>query len=182
MDAPRLYSYTCRARQAIDNPQILQVNMKSPFRFLLRVPVPWVFVLTYLIGVALERLRPDWVLSNAPQVSKTVGAVLFTAGAVIAGWGLVIFHKARTTTVPGKVSAKLVTWGPYRFTRNPMYVGLILAYLGEAGLLKQIWPLVLLPLTVAYVNWTVIPVEEAKLKEVFPSDYQQYQSRVRRWI
>ena len=156
--------------------------MKNPFRFLLRVPVPWVFVLTYLIGVALERLRPDWVLSNAPQVSKTVGAVLFTAGAVIAGWGLVIFHKARTTTVPGKVAAKLVTWGPYRFTRNPMYVGLILAYLGEAGLLKQIWPVVLLPLTVAYVNWTVIPVEEAKLKEVFPSDYEEYRARVRRWI
>ncbi len=156
--------------------------MKRPFRFLLRVPVPWVFVLTYLIGVALERMRPDRVLSNAPQVSKTVGAVLFAVGAVIAGWGLVIFRSARTTTVPGKASAKLVTWGPYRFTRNPMYIGLILAYLGEAGLLKQIWPLVLLPLTVAYVNWIVIPLEEAKLKEVFPSECERYQSRVRRWI
>jgi protein-S-isoprenylcysteine O-methyltransferase Ste14 len=156
--------------------------MKNPFRFLLHVPVPWVFVLTYLIGVALERLRPDRVLANAPQVSQAVGAVLFAVGAVIAGWGLVIFHKARTTTVPGKVSAKLVTWGPYRFTRNPMYVGLILAYLGEAGLLKQLWPVVLLPLTIAYVNWTVIPVEEAKLTEVFPNDYEQYRSRVDRWI
>jgi protein-S-isoprenylcysteine O-methyltransferase Ste14 len=63
-----------------------------------------------------------------------------------------------------------------------MYVGLTLAYLGEAGLLRQIWPVVLLPLTIAYVNWTVIPVEEAKLDEVFPGSYQQYRSRVRRWI
>jgi len=156
--------------------------MKNPFRFLLRVPVPWVFVLTYLIGVALERTRPATILSSMAQASTIAGAVLFAVGAAIAGWGLVIFRRARTTTVPGKVSAKLVTWGPYRFTRNPMYVGLILAYLGEAGLLKQIWPVVLLPLTVAYVNWTVIPVEEAKLKEVFPSDYEEYRARVRRWI
>lgn len=69
--------------------------------------------------------------------------------AVIAGCGLVLFRKAKTTTVPGKLSGKLVTRGPYRFTRNPMYVGLILAYLGEAGLLKQIWPVVLLPFMVS---------------------------------
>ncbi|MGA8074852.1 MAG: isoprenylcysteine carboxylmethyltransferase family protein [Candidatus Acidiferrales bacterium] len=110
------------------------------------------------------------------------GAVLFAFGAVIAGWGLVIFRKARTTTVPGRPSAQLVTWGPYRFTRNPMYVGLTLAYLGEAGLLKQIWPVVLLPLAIAYLNWTVIPVEEARLKEVFRDEYEKYRSRVRRWI
>ena len=108
--------------------------------------------------------------------------MLFAVGAVIAGWGLVLFAKARTTTVPGKLSGKLVTWGPYRFTRNPMYVGLVLAYLGEAGLLKQIWPIVALPFTVAYINWIVIPVEEAKLEEAFPNEYKQYRLQVRRWF
>jgi protein-S-isoprenylcysteine O-methyltransferase Ste14 len=108
--------------------------------------------------------------------------VLFAVGAVVAGWGLVLFGKAKTTTVPGKLSGKLVTWGPYRFSRNPMYVGLVLAYLGEAGLLKQIWPVVLLPFTVAYINWTVIPVEEAKLEEAFPDEYKQYRLQVRRWF
>ncbi len=156
--------------------------MKNPVRFLLHVPVPWVFVLNYLLGVAVERMFPRVVSAQAAQVSTIAGAVLFAAGAVIAGWGLMLFRKAKTTTVPGKASAQLVTSGPYRFTRNPMYVGLTLAYLGEAGLLRQIWPAILLPLTLAYVNWTVIPVEEAKLKEVFPGAYQQYCSRVRRWI
>ena len=156
--------------------------MKNPVRFLLFVPVPWVFVLNYLLGVALERVHPRVVSPLAAQLSTIAGAVLFSAGAVIAGWGLVLFRKAKTTTVPGKSSAQLVTSGPYRFTRNPMYVGLILAYLGEAGLLRQIWPVVLLPLTIAYVNWTVIPVEEAKLEEVFPDAYRPYRSRVRRWI
>ena len=75
-----------------------------------------------------------------------------------------------------------MTWGPYRFTRNPMYVGLVLAYLGEAGLLKQIWPVLLLPFTVAYLNWTVIPLEEAKLDEAFHDEFGRYRSRVRRWF
>jgi protein-S-isoprenylcysteine O-methyltransferase Ste14 len=111
-----------------------------------------------------------------------VGGVLFAIGAVIAGWSLWIFRKARTTTVPGRASAALVTWGPYRLTRNPMYVGLTAAYLGEAGLLRQAWPIVLLPLTLAYVNWIVIPLEEARLKEVFGDEYEQYRAKVRRWI
>ena len=63
-----------------------------------------------------------------------------------------------------------------------MYVGLTLAYLGEAGLLRQFWPIVVLPLVVAYVNWVVIPVEEAKLSEVFGAEYDRYRARVRRWV
>ena len=156
--------------------------MKNPVRFLLHVPVPWMFVLTYLLGVALEHVHHATISATAALVSRTAGAVLFALGAVIAGWVLVLFAKARTTTVPGKLSGKLVTWGPYRFTRNPMYVGLVLAYLGEAGLLKQVWPVVLLPFTIAYLNWTVIPVEEAKLEEAFPYEYKQYRLQVRRWF
>jgi protein-S-isoprenylcysteine O-methyltransferase Ste14 len=76
----------------------------------------------------------------------------------------------------------LVTRGPYRFTRNPMYVGLIFVYLGEAALLKQIWPVIVLPFMIAYLNWTVIPLEEAKLKEAFQDEYERYRARVRRWF
>ena len=61
--------------------------------------------------------------------------------------------------MPGETSSVLVTSGPYRFTRNPMYVGLALAYLGETGALLQVWPLPLLVLVLAYVNWCVVPVE-----------------------
>jgi len=156
--------------------------MKNPVRFLMHVPVPWVFVLTYLLGVVMERVRHTTISPRAADVSTVAGGILFATGAVIAGWGLVLFRKANTTTVPGKSSVKLVTWGPYRFTRNPMYVGLVLAYLGEAALLKQIWPVLILPFTVAYLNWTVIPVEEAKLEEVFPDEYELYRLRVRRWF
>jgi protein-S-isoprenylcysteine O-methyltransferase Ste14 len=76
----------------------------------------------------------------------------------------------------------MVTWGPYRFTRNPMYVGLTIAYLGEALLLHQLWPVVLLPLVIAYVHWIVIPLEESKLQEAFGDHYVQYRARVGRWV
>ena len=155
---------------------------RNPIRLLLHVPVPWVFVLTYLIGVGAELVRPSSFPQQALSAIGTAGAVLFAIGAAIAGWSLVIFHNVRTTTVPGRASSSLVTWGPYRFSRNPMYVGLVVAYLGEAGILKQLWPVALLPLTIAYVNWIVIPVEEAKLVEVFREEYEQYRKRVRRWI
>jgi protein-S-isoprenylcysteine O-methyltransferase Ste14 len=173
----------CRRRASVVRQMIEgRQGMKNPFRFLMHVPVPWVFVVTYLLGVVLESRHPVGIAPKDAVVSTIAGGVLFAAGAVIAGWGLVIFRKARTTTVPGRSSVKLVTWGPYRFTRNPMYVGLICAYLGEAGLLRHIWPGVLLPFVVAYLNWTVIPVEEAKLEEVFQDEYEQYRSQVRRWI
>lgn len=146
------------------------------------VPVPWVFVVAYLCGVGLEYALPPMHLGReALMAVKVVGGALFIAGAALAGSGWLTFRRARTTTVPGQASSRLVTWGPYRFSRNPMYVGLSIAYVGEAGILGQIWPLLLLPLVVAYLNWFVIPVEERKLREVFGDVYEKYRLRVRRW-
>jgi protein-S-isoprenylcysteine O-methyltransferase Ste14 len=156
---------------------------QNPFRLLLHVPVPWVFILAYLCGVALEFIFPGSF--HSPETNRAgsiLGGILLATGVAIAAWGWLIFFKARTTTVPGRASNKLVTWGPYRFSRNPMYVGLGLAYLGEAGLLHQLWPVIFLPPTICYLNWIVIPVEEARLKEVFASEYQAYCAKVRRWV
>ena len=158
------------------------IAVKNPIRLLMHIPVPWVFVLTYLAGAGLEFCVPLQRWNEAASGIRLTGAGLFAVGATIAGWSLLIFHKSRTTTVPGRTSSKLVTWGPYRFSRNPMYVGLTIAYLGEAGILKQLWPILLLPLTVAYLNWIVLPVEEARLTGAFGGDYQRYQAKVRRWI
>jgi protein-S-isoprenylcysteine O-methyltransferase Ste14 len=156
--------------------------MNNPIRLLLRVPVPWVFVLSYLVGVGLEFAAPLPLDKEKLSGAGVAGAVLFGLGAIIAGWSLVIFRRARTTTVPGETSSDLITRGPYRLSRNPMYVGLSLAYLGEAGILRQVWPVAILPLTLAYINWIVIPLEERRLKEVFRDRYHRYRDRVRRWI
>jgi len=154
----------------------------NPLQLFMRVPVPWVFVLAYLAGAGLESRHRQALSPEVTRLAMLGGWVLFAAGAAMAGWCLLLFRRARTTTVPGQAPAQLVTSGPYRFTRNPMYVSLTLAYLGEAGLLRQSWPVILLPLVLAYLHWTVIPVEEARLTEVFPAQYAEYRSRVRRWI
>jgi protein-S-isoprenylcysteine O-methyltransferase Ste14 len=154
----------------------------SPFRPLMRVPVPWVFVLGYLIGVGLEYWAPLEFPVPAPRATPVAGLVLFCIGAAFAGWAWILFHKADTTRVPGQASTTLVTWGPYRISRNPMYLGLAVAYLGEAGILVQAWPLLVLPLVLAYLNGLVIPVEEARLREVFNGAYAAYRASVRRWI
>jgi protein-S-isoprenylcysteine O-methyltransferase Ste14 len=151
-------------------------------RTLLRVPVPWVFVLTYLVGVGLEvAFFPCGFIRDYKLLTRG-GFVIFTVGAGLAAWGWVIFRSARTTRVPGEVSTTLVTWGPYWLTRNPMYVGLSVAYLGEAAILHQIVPVLLLPLTIAYLNGVVVPLEEERLHEVFGAEYERYQNHVRRWL
>lgn len=157
--------------------------MQNPVRWLMKIPVPWVFVLAFVAGALVTRSTRTGVLTGHLALTGwTAGTVVFAAGAVIAGWGLTIFYGLKTTTVPGQCSRELVTWGPYRFTRNPMYVGLTLAYVGEAGILAQMWPLALLPVVLAYLNWTVVPVEESRLQETFGTVYEEYCGRVRRWI
>jgi protein-S-isoprenylcysteine O-methyltransferase Ste14 len=156
---------------------------RPSLRLLMHIPVPWVFLLTYLLGVVLEVACP--LVSDAWKTLswlRIAGFAWLCTGAALAGWGLVTFWRARTTTVPGRLSSQLVTWGPYRFTRNPMYVGLTTFYLGQAGILRQLWPVILLPLVLGYLNWVVIPVEEQKLLEVFGETYEQYRKRVRRWV
>jgi protein-S-isoprenylcysteine O-methyltransferase Ste14 len=150
---------------------------------LMHIPVPWVFVLAYLLGFGLQLLFPTQITSaGILLISRVIGGVLLATGGILAAWSLLIFHRSSTTTVPLETSSNLVTWGPYRFSRNPMYIGLTLIYLGEAGLLIQIWPIFTLLLTFIYINWTVIPFEEDRLKKVFGDVYISYCKRVRRWI
>jgi protein-S-isoprenylcysteine O-methyltransferase Ste14 len=167
------------------NPGMVETQRKKPmvcFRCLLAIPVPWVFVLAYLVGAGLQLMF--FRRSNTATLASlhVPGIVLFALGAALAGWAWLIFHKAGTTRIPGKASTTLVTTGPYHVTRNPMYIGLALAYLGEAGILKQVTPVAILPFVIAYLNWVVIPVEEARLYEVFGERYETYRSSVRRWV
>ena len=94
------------------------------------------------------------------------------------GW----FRRAKTTPVPIRPATTLVMSGPYRFTRNPMYVGLAIATLGCGRVLRTWWPLVLLIPTIAIVNEFVILPEERYLHRRFGVEYDAYARRVRRWL
>lgn len=97
-------------------------------------------------------------------------------------WAAGRFAKAGTPMVPVKPATALVTDGPFRYSRNPMYVSLTLGYLGVTLLMNSFWPLVLLPTVLLTLRFWVIAREEAHLTEVFGDGYAAYCRRVRRWF
>jgi protein-S-isoprenylcysteine O-methyltransferase Ste14 len=115
-----------------------------------------------------------------PQL--VAGAVLLLLGLGVMLWGIRAQLFARTTIMPHRSARALVTTGPFRFTRNPTYLGLVAMYLGVAVVLNDAWPLVLLPFVLVTMTSWVIVREEAHLLDAFGDEYRAYCSRVRRWI
>ena len=90
----------------------------------MRIPVPWVFVLAYFIGVGAQRLFPIAIqTTGAFKVRLVAGLVLIGAGVAVAFSAVGIFKRSNTTTVPFETPSTLVMSGPYRFTRNPCMWG-----------------------------------------------------------
>ena len=92
------------------------------------------------------------------------------------------FRRVGTTPHPAGPTTALAVGGPYRFTRNPMYLSLVFITVGLALLANALWPLVLLPVVIVIVRWTVIDREERYLTAKFGEEYLQYKARVRRWM
>jgi protein-S-isoprenylcysteine O-methyltransferase Ste14 len=114
--------------------------------------------------------------------STVAGAVLAALGLALAVAGVAAVIRHRTTIVPHHPVATLLTGGAYRLSRNPMYSGLAIAYLGLALLFGSWWPLALWPLVIVAVRQLVIRPEERYLTQRFGQTYTDYQSRVRRWL
>jgi len=98
-------------------------------------------------------------------------------------WAVVLFRREGTEINPNSITnRKLITSGPYRLTRNPMYLGLVLLSLGVAFCIGA-WPMFIAPIAVfATANWAHIPFEEAKMLHQFGPTYQDYLNQVRRWL
>ena len=149
----------------------------------LHVPPPVLYAIGYLAGLVIQFLVPfTFTTVLLPEAVYLIGAILFLVGAGFAGWALWIFHNEHTTTVPGGTSAKLVTWGPYRFTRNPMYLGLLLFFAGISMISDSLWSIPPLFVVVYFLNSTVIVGEERILRTDFGEEYVRYSGKVRRWI
>ena len=148
-----------------------------------RFPPPTLFVAGFLLALALER----WVVTlrfgggSSPMWPLT--AWLFIAvGMGILAWAMLTFRRARTAILPSNPASTIVTSGPYRISRNPMYLGLSLVYIGLSLLMRMAWPLVLLPIVLAALYVLVIRREERYLGAAFAEEYRAYRQRVRRWL
>ncbi len=144
-----------------------------------RVPPPFIFAAAFGLGLGLQSLVPGWFL---PAFLELPGLVLVVAGLGLMFLSVGVFWSRRTTIMPNKSATEFVVVGPYRFTRNPMYVGMSAAYVGLAFAFGQLLPLVLLPLAVLVIGRTVIVPEEEYLLRSFGASYEEYCSRVRRWL
>ncbi|MCR9201139.1 MAG: isoprenylcysteine carboxylmethyltransferase family protein [Planctomycetaceae bacterium] len=146
-------------------------------------PPPTLFVLVCLCGSAIESAVPVPLSSLLALPGQTIiGWSAVALGAALLLWGLMTFIKVKTAIYPNQAAAELVAHGPYRFSRNPMYVGLTAMTLGVSLLADNLWMLMLLPVAIVVLTRFVIEREERYLTDAFGDSYRHYQACVRRWL
>ncbi|MBD59127.1 MAG: isoprenylcysteine carboxyl methyltransferase [Citromicrobium sp.] len=145
-----------------------------------RFPPPLIVFGALFLGLAADRLL------GLPMIElvwlRPVGVVCGALGVAILGSGLIGFIRAGTNPEPWKRDTQLVTSGLYRFTRNPMYLGMVMVQLGIALFALNTGALVSVPLAILLVDRFVIAREERHLTATFGSAYRDYCDRVRRWL
>lgn len=144
---------------------------------------PLASVVAPLVAVALEWLAPLSLLP-APFAfwSVAIGLALVCASGALAMSGTRAFQAAGTNVDPKSPALTLVETGPYRFTRNPMYLGMVLLQLGLAALFSLDWALVLAPVLWAVLHYGVVLREETYLSAKFGAPYDAFLERTRRWL
>jgi protein-S-isoprenylcysteine O-methyltransferase Ste14 len=147
----------------------------------LKIPPPVWSLVMLLIAYGLERSFPWGAMVHARSLPNAI--LLAVAGVALAIWGERVFAAAGTEIRPTSASnKKLVTGGPFRFTRNPMYLGLILATVGIAFYMGTL-PFFIVPVSVFLLcNFAFVPFEEAKMQSQHGRPYTDYIHRVRRWV
>jgi protein-S-isoprenylcysteine O-methyltransferase Ste14 len=149
------------------------------------VPVfpPILFGVALVAAFAARALVPlRLVAPSAAKIAVLAGAGFALLGAAFGGWALLSFLGARTTPHPNHPVSALVTSGPYRFSRNPMYVGFAAVTAGLALVANSAWFLLVLAPLVFALRRLVIDREESYLERKFGDDFRAFRARTRRWI
>ncbi len=147
----------------------------------LLVPPPRLYVGTWLSGLAISLFVPVRLLQHF-DIAAVSGLLLFALSSGLARWSFVTMRRSETSAAPDTHAAQLVTDGPFRYSRNPIYVAMTGLYLGLTLLLNSLWPLLLVVPLLAVMEWGVIRREERYLSQRFGPPYDAYRSRVRRWL
>ena len=147
-------------------------------------PPPPIYGAGIALGLAAYWLAPLplWPAGVASGPRWTTGAVLFAAAGLLAAWAMLRFSRAGTPVPTWRPTTALVVEGPYRFSRNPIYVALSLAYASLGIGFDNAWLLALLAPVLAVVRYGVVAREERYLEQRFGDDYRRYKARVRRWL
>jgi len=148
---------------------------------MLKLPPP-IWALVYALTAAAISWFLGWPMVPGLPLAP-LGILLVAISWILPVWAIVIFRREGTEVEPtSPTNRKLITSGPYWFTRNPMYLGLVTLTLGIA-LWIGAWPMFAAPAALfGTANWVHIPFEEAKMRRQFEAVYDNYVARVRRWI
>jgi len=141
---------------------------------------PLLFGGALAIGLAFHWIWPAHPLPSLP--ARVVGLALIVASGLLARSGEAAMKRAGTNIRPDQPTLALVFDGPFRFTRNPLYVALTGLYVGIALLVNALWPLLFLIPVLGVLRWGVVAREERYLEAKFGEPYRIYKARVRRWI
>ncbi|MFQ5606544.1 MAG: methyltransferase family protein [Candidatus Zixiibacteriota bacterium] len=141
---------------------------------------PFIYLAGLIAGIALDFLYP---LSFIPSpLSHYIGWPLIALAIGLVNYGVKTMRAAGTHEDVRRPDTALVTGGPFRYSRNPLYISLTVTYCAIAILVRTLWPLLLLPIVMAFMHSGVILREERHLERVFGEDYLRYKARVRRWL
>lgn len=140
-------------------------------------------IVTLLAAVVLDWLPPH-ILRPAVGLNLQVllGVILAVTGIWCAASAASLFRRAGTNVVPTQPTLTIVTGGPYRFTRNPMYLGMVLMVLGVSLVFSLEWGVILTPLLWLALDRLIVVREEAYLSAKFGAEYQALLARTRRWL
>jgi protein-S-isoprenylcysteine O-methyltransferase Ste14 len=155
------------------------VNATNNPSWIVRIPTP-----IWTIGLIVVALLINLALQYPAIVQhRPIGIVLIVAGFALSAWGRLTFRSLGTEIYPWSAAhSALVARGPFRFTRNPMYLGFVVLAVG-AALVAGTWLMWLVPVIVFLLdNFVIIPFEERSMEQTFGDAYRSYQARVRRWL
>lgn len=148
-------------------------------RVIVRPPLAW--GLSVIAGLALDWLVPLPFLP-AGLAAGWFGGLVFVLALALFAWAIVTMTSAGSTVPTNLPTVTIVESGPYRFTRNPIYLGMLLALIGLAIAFDTLWLLVMLVPFALVIRYGVVAHEEAYLERKFGDVYRGYRSRVRRWL
>jgi protein-S-isoprenylcysteine O-methyltransferase Ste14 len=143
-------------------------------------PPPFIYAGTLAAGLLANRFLRLRFLPR--RLARTAGPLVIVGGFVVGLSGFREVRRAGSNVDPREPATTVVTEGPYRFTRNPMYLGFTLMYVGISALANALLPILLLPVVQQLMRGGVIEREERYLEHKFGEEYLRYKGGVRRWI
>src|SRR6201993_1598145 len=147
-----------------------------------RFPPPLVFLGAIIAGVIVQRMAIPLSLKLAAGIRLAVGVLILVCGTSLLISARIWFTRTRQSPIPWKPTPELILQGPYRFTRNPMYVGVTLFVIGLGLTVNNLWISLFAAPALMAVHFIAVLPEERYLAEKFGENYQNLLARVRRYV